>query len=65
MNDSDIVVLKIGGSVLGEDAASLDVIGSLHDGGHSLAVVHGGGPLVGEWATRLGYETKFVRGLRV
>jgi acetylglutamate kinase len=65
MNDSDIVVLKIGGSVMGEDAAALDVIGSLHDGGHSLAVVHGGGPLVGEWATRLGYETKFVRGLRV
>ena len=65
MNDNDVVVLKIGGSVLGEDAASLDVISALHDGGHSLAVVHGGGPLVGEWATRLGYETKFVRGLRV
>ncbi len=65
MNDNDLIVLKIGGSVIGEDTASLDVIGSLHDGGHSLAVVHGGGPLVGEWATRLGYETKFVRGLRV
>jgi acetylglutamate kinase len=65
VNDNDLVVLKIGGSVMGEDAASLDVIGSLFDGGHGLAVVHGGGPLVGEWATRLGYETKFVRGLRV
>ena len=62
---SDVIVLKIGGSALGEDAAALDAIASLHDSGHSLAVVHGGGPLVGEWASQLGYETKFVRGLRV
>src|SRR5204862_7750387 len=30
-----------------------------------LVVVHGGGPIVGEWADRLGMETRFVRGLRV
>jgi acetylglutamate kinase len=65
MNDSDVIVLKIGGSVAREDAAALDAIASLHDAGHSLAVVHGGGPLVGEWAEKLGYETRFVRGLRV
>ena len=65
MIDSDLIVLKIGGSVAGEDAAALDSIASLHDAGHSLAIVHGGGPLVGEWATQLGYETKFVKGLRV
>jgi acetylglutamate kinase len=65
VSESDIVVLKIGGSVAGEDAAALDAIAALDDGGHSLVVVHGGGPLVGEWATRLGLETKFVRGLRV
>jgi len=62
---SDVVVLKVGGSVAGEDAAALDAVAALHDAGHSLAVVHGGGPLVGEWATRLGLETRFVRGLRV
>src|SRR5205807_2539398 len=65
VRDNDLIVLKIGGSVAGEDAAALDAIASLHDGGHSLVVVHGGGPLVGEWATKLGFETKFVRGLRV
>ena len=65
MRDNDLIVLKIGGSVAGEDAAALDAIASLNDGGHSLVVVHGGGPLVGEWATKLGHETEFVRGLRV
>jgi len=65
VTDSDLIVLKIGGSVAGEDIAALDSIASLHDAGHSLAIVHGGGPLVGEWATQLGYETKFIKGLRV
>lgn len=65
MSDNDVIVLKIGGSVAREDAAALDAIASLHDAGHSLAIVHGGGPLVGEWAEKLGYETRFVRGLRV
>jgi acetylglutamate kinase len=65
MSGNDIVVLKIGGSVAGEDAAALDSIASLNDSGHSLVVVHGGGPLVGEWTTKLGGSTRFVRGLRV
>jgi len=61
----EVVVLKIGGSVAGEEAAALDVIAALHDAGHPLAVVHGGGPLATEWAGKLGLETRFVRGLRV
>lgn len=61
----EAVVLKIGGSVAGEDDAALDLVASLHDAGRPLVVVHGGGPLVGEWATKLGLETKFERGLRV
>ena len=63
--NNDVIVLKIGGSVAGEDVAALDAIASLHDGGHALVIVHGGGPLVNEWAAKLGHETKFVRGLRV
>ena len=62
---SDVVVLKIGGAVLGEEAGALDVVGALHDSGHSLVVVHGGGPLATEWSGRLGLATRFVRGLRV
>ena len=61
----EAVVLKIGGSVAGEDDAALDLVASLNDAGRPLVVVHGGGPLVGEWATKLGLETRFERGLRV
>jgi len=62
---SDAVVLKIGGSVAGEADAVVRTIVSLHEGGHPLVVVHGGGPQVGEWSARFGLETKFIRGLRV
>jgi acetylglutamate kinase len=62
---SEVVVLKIGGSIAGEEVAALDVVAALHDAGHPIVVIHGGGPLATEWATRLGLETRFVRGLRV
>ena len=62
---SDVVVLKFGGSVLAEDSAALNVVSALHDAGHPLVVVHGGGPLATEWSKRLGLETRFIRGLRV
>jgi acetylglutamate kinase len=62
---SEALVLKIGGSVGAETDAALDAVVALNDAGHPLVVVHGGGPLVGEWAERLGMETRFVRGLRV
>ncbi|HEY7623892.1 MAG TPA: acetylglutamate kinase [Candidatus Limnocylindria bacterium] len=61
----DLLVLKIGGSIGAENDAALDAVVALNDAGHPLVVVHGGGPLVGEWAERLGMETRFVRGLRV
>lgn len=59
------MVLKIGGSVRAETDAALDFVVGLNDAGRPLVVVHGGGPLIGEWAERLGIETRFVRGLRV
>ncbi len=61
----EAVILKIGGSIAGLDDAALDLVASLNDAGRPLVVVHGGGPLVGEWATKLGLETRFERGLRV
>ena len=63
--DGAAVVLKIGGSVAGQDDAALGLVAALHDGGLPLVVVHGGGPLVGEWAARVGLESRFERGLRV
>ena len=59
------VAIKIGGSVSGDVDAAVAAVASLHEGGHEVVVVHGGGPLVGEWSMRLGLETRFVRGLRV
>lgn len=58
-------MLKVGGSVAGEDDAALDLVAALNDGGRPVVVVHGGGPQVGEWAARLGHQTRFERGLRV
>jgi len=59
------IVLKVGGSIADEAEVTVRAIASLHDGGRSLVVVHGGGPLIGEWSKRAGLETRFVRGLRV
>jgi acetylglutamate kinase len=61
----EIVVLKIGGSVADEAQAAVAAVASLHDLGRPLVVVHGGGPLIGEWSERFGLATRFVRGLRV
>ena len=61
----EIVVLKIGGSVAGERDASVAAISSLHEAGRPVVVVHGGGPLIGEWSERFGLQTRFGRGLRV
>lgn len=58
-------MLKIGGAVGAETEAALDAVVALNDSGRPLVVVHGGGPLIGEWAERLGLETRFVKGLRV
>jgi len=63
--DGAAVVLKIGGSVAGQDDAALGLVAALHDGGLPLVVVHGGGPLIGEWAARVGLESRFAGGLRV
>lgn len=65
MIERSVVVLKVGGSVAGDMDSSVSQVASLHEGGRPAIVVHGGGPLIGEWSERLGLETRFVRGLRV
>lgn len=61
----ETVILKIGGSVADGADAAVAAITSLHDAGRPLVVVHGGGPLIGEWSERFGLPSRFVRGLRV
>ena len=58
-------MVKIGGSVAGDEDPALDLVAALNDAGRPLVVVHGGGPQVGEWATKLGLTTRFEGGLRV
>lgn len=63
--ESDVVVVKIGGSTLGSHDTVLEDVVELHKGGLRPVVVHGGGSLIGDWLQRLGVPTRFERGLRV
>ena len=60
----EIVVVKVGGSTLGEgDSTSPDII-ELARRGFKPVVVHGGGAVISDWVKRLGIKPEFVRGLR-
>lgn len=55
------LLVKIGGSLKGASEL-LDEIATYPG---PLVLVHGGGPNIGEWLGRMGFETRFHRGLRV
>ncbi|MCY3567050.1 MAG: acetylglutamate kinase [Chloroflexi bacterium] len=58
------IVIKIGGSTLGEHDTSLADCVELHRAGHQVVIVHGGGAAVSDWQKRLGAEAAWVDGLR-
>jgi len=58
------IVVKIGGSTLGEEDTSLDDVAALALDGRRVVVVHGGGALITEWLDRMGVASEFVEGLR-
>jgi acetylglutamate kinase len=60
-----IIVVKIGGSTLGNHDTTLEDLVALQKKGKSLVVVHGGAKVTTEWLARLGIPTSFVNGLRV
>ncbi len=60
-----IIVVKIGGSTLGNHDTTLEDLVQLQKQGKFLVVVHGGGRVTSEWLARLGIPTSFVNGLRV
>jgi acetylglutamate kinase len=60
-----IIVVKIGGSTLGNHDTTLEDLVELQKQGRSLVVVHGGARVTSEWLARLGIPTSFVNGLRV
>lgn len=59
------LIIKIGGAVAGEESVALADAAALARSGEQVVVVHGGGPLVGEWSRRAGLEPRFEDGLRV
>jgi acetylglutamate kinase len=60
-----IIVVKIGGSTLGNHDTTLEDLVELQQQGKALVVVHGGARVTSEWLARLGIPTSFVNGLRV
>ena len=60
-----IIVVKIGGSTLGNHDTTLEDLVELQKQGKSLVVVHGGAKVTTDWLARLGIPSSFVNGLRV
>jgi acetylglutamate kinase len=61
---SEILVLKLGGTTLGEQQQVLGEIATVSRR-RPVVVVHGGGKRMTEWLDRLGVPTRFEAGLRV
>lgn len=59
------IVVKIGGSTLGNHDTSLRNLVALQKEGVEVVVVHGGGNVISQWMQRQGIPPRFVNGLRV
>ena len=59
------ILVKIGGSTLGQEDTTLADLVELQAKGHEPIVVHGGGKIITEWLERIQAPTRFVNGLRV
>ncbi|MDA1226336.1 MAG: acetylglutamate kinase [Chloroflexi bacterium] len=59
------IVVKIGGSTLGNHDTTLQDLLELQREGMNPVVVHGGGKIISEWMEKQGVRPRFVRGLRV
>jgi acetylglutamate kinase len=61
----NLIVIKIGGSTLGQHDTTLADVVELQKQGKDMVVVHGGGKIITEWLAKQGAATKFVNGERV
>ncbi|MCH8205699.1 MAG: acetylglutamate kinase [Chloroflexi bacterium] len=59
------IVVKIGGSTLGDHDTTLEDLVTLQRQGINPVVVHGGGKVITDWMVKQGIRPRFVRGLRV
>jgi len=65
MNGMETLIVKIGGSTLGQHDTALDDIVALHRAGVRVVVVHGGGAEITRWLDVHEVPSRFVDGLRV
>jgi acetylglutamate kinase len=68
MYKNKIFVIKAGGEVFSDDAATrnlIEQVAILHQVGIKTVLVHGGGPQLSNLQTTLGIETRMVNGRRV
>ena len=61
----ETIVIKIGGSTLGDHDTTLRDLVSLQREGYRIVVVHGGGKVISQWMEREGTLPRFIEGLRV
>ena len=61
---SEVLVLKLGGTTLADQAHVLDEVASIARQ-RPVVLVHGGGKRITEWLERLGVPSRFEGGLRV
>jgi acetylglutamate kinase len=62
---NNIMVVKIGGSTLGQNDTTLEDLVELRKRGIAVVAVHGGGKKITEWLAKLGASARFVQGERV
>jgi acetylglutamate kinase len=62
---SETIVVKIGGSTLGQNDTAMADIAALVKAGRRLVLCHGGGNAATEWLKSRGVASEFVDGLRV
>jgi acetylglutamate kinase len=63
--NKNIIVVKIGGSTLGQHDTTLEDLVELQKRSIAVVVIHGGGKIITDWLGRLGASTQFVQGERV
>lgn len=59
------IVIKIGGSTLGQNDTTAEDIVTLQKRKYNLVIVHGGAQDINHWLNKLHIQAKFVNGLRV
>jgi acetylglutamate kinase len=61
----NLIVVKIGGSTLGQHDTTLEDLVVLQKRGVPVVVVHGGGKIITEWLSKQGASAQFIQGERV